>query len=112
MKGVIQAVAQISTAQHDAEYDQLGVSIGRVFKIILLVVIGVVIVLLLLKKYSYVRVIRNIFSVFFISWGIVCVILYAINLFNGESFYYLILGGLISLAIGIGLRYIKIPVEK
>lgn len=65
-----------------------------------------------LKKYSYLRILKNIFSVIFLAWGSICVFIFAGNLFFGKVMHPILIAGAVCLIVGLILRKIKIPSQR
>jgi hypothetical protein len=103
---VIQNRADLSS---DQQYEQFGERVGQIVMKIILVVLGLSVVLWLLNKRHYVAMIKNTFAWFFMAWGVVCLLLYFINLISNDNFYRLLMADPISLGIGYVLLIIKVP---
>lgn len=92
--------------------ERIGERMGYMFRYIAIAAVVLVVILALLKKYRYVRLIRNIFSWIFLLYGGFSMAVYFGNLFFGENAYFLLISGLTCLTLGILLRIIKIPAQN
>lgn len=89
--------------------ERIGDLIGYIFRYIAIAAAVLVVILVFLKKYRYVRLIRNIFSWTFLLYGAFSIVSYVGDLFFGMNFTFLLISGVICLVLGLLLRIIKIP---
>jgi hypothetical protein len=68
--------------------ERIGERMGYMFRYIALAAVILVVILALLKKYRYVRLIRNIFSWIFLLYGGFSMALYFGNLFLRKTFIF------------------------
>ena len=103
-----------ASARHGDQFttnsaEREGEFVGLILRYVILASIVLALVLFILKKYKYVRMMKNFFSMAFLVCGAVSLFLYLGNLFFQNNAYSLLLIAVFGLTVGFVLRIIKIP---
>jgi hypothetical protein len=99
------------TLPKQEQYYPSGILLGYIFRYAILAALAFAAVLWFLKKYHYVRLIRNILFWTLFACGAVCLFFYTLNclFFYSNDLYPLLVPGIICPILGSVLRIIKIP---